>query len=111
MDEGDEMGKKMVFAIKYDGTSEAIKNHSMEARELATTLMAMDNLFRNANEIINGKEIKISVNVRGDFKAGSFEVRLEVLLSLEEFNRSFPINKLFYGKRAFRVLISSRYCL
>lgn len=68
------MGKKVVFAIKYDGTSEAIQNHTMEARELATALMALDELFQQANTIINGPDSRVSVVVRGSFKAGSFEI-------------------------------------
>ncbi len=75
------MGGRVVFSIKYDGTSKAIQNHSMEARELATALMALDDLFKRANEMINGPDSKVSVVVKGSFKVGSFEILLEALQS------------------------------
>jgi hypothetical protein len=63
--------------VAYDG--EALETGSMDVRELAPALLAIGDLCDRANLILNGSETKVSVNVRADFKRGSFEVHLDVI--------------------------------
>jgi hypothetical protein len=62
------------FRITYDGP--ALSSGEMEIRELAPALYAIGDLFEQANRVLNGTEVKVSVNVRGSFKTGSFGIDL-----------------------------------
>ncbi len=60
------------FQITYDGR--ALDNHEMDVRELAPALVAVADVLEEANALLNGGSTKISVNVRGSFKNGSFGI-------------------------------------
>ena len=65
--------------IAYIGP--ALDAGTMDVRELAPAMLALGELCNHANEILTGHEKRVSVQVRSDFKAGSFEfaVLVEVL--------------------------------
>lgn len=64
----------MKFRIIYDGP--ALDNHEMEVRDLAPALLALSEVFEEANKTIYGKGTVVSVKVNASFKAGSFGVDL-----------------------------------
>ena len=63
--------------ITYDGP--ALSTHEMEVRQLAPALYAIGDLLDNANRVLNGPDSKVSVNVKGSFKTGSFGIDLSLL--------------------------------
>lgn len=71
------MSDKATFHLKYDGP--ALENNEMEVRELAPSLVAIADLLEESNSILNGGSAKVSVNVRGSFKDGSFGIDLTLI--------------------------------
>jgi len=73
---------KARFTIAYDGT--ALREGTMEVRDLAPALLAVGTLFDAANRTVNGPDApKITVNVVAT-GTGSFEIGLEVVQTLLE---------------------------
>ena len=66
--------------IVYDGP--ALAEGSMNVRDLAPAMMAIDGFFDAANRLTNGERAKVNVNVRAT-SANSFHVFFEVAQSLE----------------------------
>ena len=66
--------------IVYDGP--ALQTHEMEVRDLAPALLALGDLFEEANTTLNGKKAKVSVHVKGSFKTGCFGIDLSVTQSI-----------------------------
>lgn len=71
------MASAAEFRIVYDGS--ALVNNEIAVRELAPALISVADLLEEANLIINGKESRIDVNVKGSFKSGSFGIDLTVV--------------------------------
>ena len=67
---------KARFTVAYDG--EALRDGSMDVRDLAPALLAIGQLFDAANTTLNGEQAKIAVNVQAT-NEGSFQIVLEVL--------------------------------
>src|SRR5579862_4489431 len=72
------MPKKAAFKIAYDG--EALRDHSMDVRDLAPALLSLGKLFDAANLVLNGDKATINLQVKAH-SAGSFEVALELFQS------------------------------
>src|SRR5579872_43742 len=72
------MPKKAAFKIAYDG--EALRDHSMDVRDLAPALLSLGKLFDAANLVLNGDKATIKLQVKAH-SAGSFEVALELFQS------------------------------
>ena len=70
------------FSIKYDGP--ALASHQMDVRELAPALMALASLLEEANREIYPEGSEVRVQVKGNFKGGSFGVDLIALQSIKE---------------------------
>jgi hypothetical protein len=78
---------KANFTIAYGGS--AIKDGTMDVRDLAPALMAVGQLFDAANRALNGSDAPpISVNVQAT-KQGSFEIDLTVIQTLLESAKTF----------------------
>ncbi len=69
------MPKKAAFKIAYDG--EALRDHSMDVRDLAPALLSLGKLFDAANLVLNGDKVTINLQVKAH-SSGSFEVALEL---------------------------------
>lgn len=65
---------KSEFQLAYDGPS--LRDGTMEVGELASSLLAVGDLLRNANRELNGNRAEVSLHVKADFKSGSFDVAL-----------------------------------
>jgi hypothetical protein len=74
------MKTEHIFSIKYDG--ESLANHTLDARELAGALVSVADLFKAINAVVNENRAEIAVSVKGNFKAGSFEIDLIVVQGL-----------------------------
>lgn len=71
---------KASLQIVYDGPS--LESHEMEVRDLAPALLALGELFEEANATLNDGRTKVSVSVKGSFKTGCFAIDLGVTPSL-----------------------------
>lgn len=64
------------FSIVYDG--EALAEGAIEARDLAPALLALAEVFEEAQAIVPQPDARITLRVRAGFERGSFEVHLEI---------------------------------
>ncbi len=71
------MQESTKLRITYDGS--ALINHEMDIQELASALLAVNNALKEANEIINERNSKIIINIKGGFKSGSLPVDLSII--------------------------------
>ena len=63
------------FIVSYDGDSEALSEHAMDARSVGTALIALGELFDRANLVLNGERTSVELNVQAN-TSGSFEIEL-----------------------------------
>ena len=68
------------FHVVYDGP--ALDEHRMDVRDLAPALIALADLFSAANTELNGTSADVRVEVKGNFKWGSFEIELIFMQAL-----------------------------
>ena len=67
------------FELAYDGP--ALREGRMDVRDLGPALVSVGDLLERANTVLNGTEAKVSVQVRADFRRGSFQILLDALQS------------------------------
>ena len=65
------------FSVEYDG--EAVRQGVMDVRDLAPALLSLGKLCEETNATLNGDRAKVVVQVKANFKAGSFGITLDVL--------------------------------
>lgn len=70
------------FSIKYDGP--ALADHQMDVRELAPALIALSNLLEEASKAAYPDSSEVRVQVKGNFKGGSFGVDFIALQSISQ---------------------------
>lgn len=70
------------ITIAYDG--DAVRDGSMDVRELAPALLALGSLMERVNRLLNEDRAGISIRVRSPFRTGSFEVELQIIQTLAE---------------------------
>jgi hypothetical protein len=70
------MGEATVV-IGYDG--EALRDGTMNVRDLAPALIAFGELVQAANSALNGSDVRVVVNIRA-FRAGSMNTLLQTLV-------------------------------
>lgn len=71
------MSNRANFHIIYDGS--ALENNEMDIRDLAPSLLALSDLFDEANHLLNHGQSKIAINVKASFKTGCFGVELSIV--------------------------------
>lgn len=71
---------KTQFQLVYDGP--ALSESQMDVRTLAPALIALGDLVERANEMVNGNQARVALNVRGSFKRGSFGIEFELVTNL-----------------------------
>jgi len=54
----------------------------MEVRDLAPALLALGDIFEEANSLLNHGKAKVAVSVKGSFKTGCFAIDISVVQSL-----------------------------
>jgi hypothetical protein len=76
------MSATVHFSIKYDGP--ALADHQMDVRELAPALIALSNLLEEANKAAYPDSNEVRVQVKGNFKGGSFGVDFIALQTISQ---------------------------
>jgi hypothetical protein len=67
------------FAVAYDG--EALKDHTIDVRDLAPALLGISDAFDAANKCINGDRASVSVTVKAN-REGSFVIDFHLVQAL-----------------------------
>lgn len=75
------------FKLIYYG--DALDNHEMPAAELSSIIKAMNDLFVEANTILNNGQAKIDVNVKANFEKGSFGIDFTVMVCMFDTVKNF----------------------
>jgi hypothetical protein len=74
------------FEVAYDG--EALREHSMDVQDLAPALLALGNLIRDTNALVNADRSKVKVLVQSDFEHKCFNVAFEISQTFFDHARS-----------------------
>lgn len=76
------MAKTVKSIIRYDGP--ALAEHEMDVYALAPALLALGDLCRTANSIVNGDMASVKVLVRADIEQQCFQLQFELVQTLYE---------------------------
>lgn len=81
---------KIGLQLKFDGP--ALKGHSMDAAELATSLLSLSNLIKESNTVLNDGKATVKVLINADIKANCVTIDLSVVFTLAQQLHSFIEN-------------------
>ena len=72
------------FSLYYDSkdANSPLQRHEMNLSELGDALKGMNDMLVTANQLINGKDERITVRVKAGFEKGSFIIPIEVIQSM-----------------------------
>lgn len=76
------MTQKETTIIRYDGA--ALADHSIDVAHLAPSLLALSEIIKNANKLVNGDKAGIKVMVNANLEQNCFELNLELMWSVYE---------------------------
>ncbi len=68
--------KKTIFHVKYDGP--ALTSNEMNVKDLAPALLAIGELLEEANDLLNERKTRVSVNIKAT-EEGSVDIVLSVI--------------------------------
>ena len=74
--------KNIKTTIKFDGP--ALKDRAMDVGHLAPSLLALSDLVKATNYLINGERAKIRILVNADLEQKCFELNLEIVQTIWE---------------------------
>lgn len=77
-----ENNKNYQTSLKLIYYGEALDNHEIPASELSSIIKSMNDLFVEANEILNNGQAKIDINVKANFEKGSFGIDFIVIVCM-----------------------------
>ena len=89
------------FSIVYEG--EGLSDNAMSVRDLAHSLLAVDDTFRRANTLLNGDNVSLTLDVRPP-KPGSFEVELVLSMAQTIFGSDYST----YARNLLHLLFGSQ---
>jgi hypothetical protein len=76
------------FQVTYDGL--ALDAHEMDINDLAPSLLALSDLIKQANKVLNSQtNASVAVKIKGSFQAGSFGLEVGVHQSALDFFNLF----------------------
>jgi hypothetical protein len=84
---------RATLRLRYDGP--ALASHEMDVRELGSALVALGDLFHEANKTLNGDAASVRVVIRPDIEAQCVDFSIEIIQTLIEAAKG-----LFAGERA-----------
>lgn len=76
---------KAQFRIAFDG--EALASHTMDVRDLAPSLLGLGEVIVEANRVLNGKDVKVSINITPNIERRCFDIGLEIVQHWEAIKR------------------------
>lgn len=81
---------KATFHIVYDGS--ALKDNEINAKSLASALLAIAEIFEEADRVLNHGRTKSEVNIKASFKTGSFKIDFVTVQSFLQNLQKFLIS-------------------
>lgn len=75
------------FYVAYDGP--ALESNQMAVKDLAPALLALSDLFEEANKVLNGCRADVRLDVKGSFKSGCFGIDFVVSQGIVDSLKSF----------------------
>lgn len=73
---------KIGLKLRFDGP--ALEEHSMDAADLATSLLSLSNLIKDANAALNDGKASAKVLINADIKANCVTIDLSIILSFAQ---------------------------